>query len=342
MPERVRRDGSSETSEYSLRATGSGRDGIDCLVPPAYFRQPVPLQEVRTHYVIRGGDSTEDAVTSPTKRVDVLLDEDAKEDTKQNLLKALVGQPEHRCSLSSVVPCVEDAVALRLVGTHCNASHVASPQLMVQILSVVLSVRTSPERESIGCIASIDLSHTVLGAVGVDGPPLRFGADDNQHPQPATNIVFFPDEGRRRGTMKRERLDALALRSLALAYIAPLLWVPGLGHFRIRELVCRHCCLGDRDADALAFILRKRRSAHHMCVLEHIDLSFNNITDSGADALKKAVKYNRHVKVLCLAGNRGIAKMQTLDIIRERLAKNREGRSNLTALQHLKWLVKGR
>ncbi|EKG07162.1 hypothetical protein TCSYLVIO_001710 [Trypanosoma cruzi] len=334
----------SELTAYTPGFTEVVHDRIDCFVPPAYTRLPVPLQEARTFYTAPADFGANGFAVLPTERLGFFLDQE-EPNTKHALLKELVGQPEHSCSSSSSsllsVPHIEETIASRLRGLFFDASHVKSSELMVELVSHIFLSCMDPKRMSTGCIATVDLSHTVLGTVGLWGPQVHVDTHGNPSWRHRKDICYFPDKRFSRSKIKWYKLQCMALRSLALAYVAPLLWMPGFGRFQVVELSCHHCCLGDQDAKALAFILRKRCSSGYVCLLETIDLSFNNITDDGADALKKAIKYNKRIRNLLLAGNEGIRKTQILVSINKRLKRNKEGRDNWTLLQHLKWLIKG-
>ncbi|RNF09276.1 uncharacterized protein Tco025E_07046 [Trypanosoma conorhini] len=345
MPAARMHDAGHELTAYSPQAAVGVDDRVDALVPPAYVRLPLPLQETHAYHAAPAAAEFDGVVMRPKERLEFLLERE-EVDTKRALLSGLAGQPAHSTGPSSfsssspsaaaaaAAPNAEDAVASRVLGSLCDASHVTSSQLMGQLVSHVLLSRTSPTRVEAGCIATVDLNHTVLGSVGRDGPlPSRDAHGDD--------ICQFPDERRGRRKTRLAKLREAALRSRALAYAAPLLWVPGCGRFQVTRLVCHHCCLGDPDAEALAFILRKRRAAGYVCFLEYVDLSFNNITDDGAAALKKAIKYNKRIQKLFLLGNEGLQKMEILESIQRRLKRNQEGRANWTLLQHLKWVIKG-
>lgn len=324
----------------SLTTAECARNHID-FVPRAYVRQPLPLREERSCSVACNGvGNAENAFETSGNQQELLPPNRAgKSNKKQTLLRELVGQPENLDE--SALPLkthVDDTVAPRLSGTQCDASRVPSPRLLAQLVSRVFLRRTDPG--GAGCVDTVDLSHTALGPVGPQGPSLAFDAEGNPLPN-ADDLRFFPDE--RRGWERRNGAEQpnVAVRSLALAYVAPLLWVPGNGHFRVTTLKCHHCHLGDQDAKAIAFILRKRRSSFHLSVLENIDLSFNNITDDGADALKRAIKYNKHVKVLQLLGNEGIKNLCILETIQKRLQRNEAKQENLNIWLCLKWMLKG-
>ncbi|RNF10636.1 hypothetical protein TraAM80_01452 [Trypanosoma rangeli] len=336
-------DGGRESMAYSLRSAESIHDRVDAFVPPAYTRLPLPLplQETRTHGAAPIKGKAYDVFMRRKEGLEFFLNE-GEVDTKRALLEGLTGQPEHtiRTSASSA-PYAADTVASRMRGSLCDASHVRSSQLMLQLVSHVLLSRTNPTRIDTACIATVDLNHTVLGAVGLHEPLFHFDAHGDPILRHSEGFCQFPDERHGRHKIKQAKLQEMALRSLALAYVTPLLWMPGGGRFQVTQLICHHCCLGDQDAKVLARILRKRRALRHVCYLEHIDLSFNNITDDGAEALKKAIKYNKCIRRLVLLGNEGIQKMGILESIQRRLKRNQEGRANWTLLQHLKWIFTG-
>ncbi|ESL10890.1 hypothetical protein TRSC58_01369 [Trypanosoma rangeli SC58] len=333
-------DGDRESTAYSLRTAESIHDCVDAFVPPAYTRLPLPLplQETRTHGAAPITGKVHDVFMRRKERLEFFLNE-GEVDTKRALLEGLVGQPEHTTTTSASY--AADTVASRMRGSLCDASHVTSSQLMLQLVSHVLLSRANPTRMDIACITTIDLNHTVLGAVGLHESLLHLDVHSDPSLRHSGGFCQFPDERRGRHKIKQAKLQEMALRSLALAYVTPLLCMPGGGRFQVTQLICHHCCLGDQDAKALACILRKRRALHHVCYLEYIDLSFNNITDDGAEALKKAIKYNKCIQRLFLLGNEGVQKMGILESIQRRLKRNQEGRANWTLLQHLKWVLKG-
>jgi hypothetical protein len=129
-------------------------------------------------------------------------------------------------------------------------------------------------------------------------------------------------------------LNAVAERSLSLGYLAPLLFLRGGSRCRITSLTARRCDLNDSDAIGIATILRcpslnAVNGTNYECHLTHIDLSDNAITDEGADALKKAIKYNSVIVELVLRENPIRNEKEVLNVIKRRLRNNRNGVSNL-------------
>ncbi|KAH9599780.1 Leucine-rich repeat [Trypanosoma melophagium] len=329
---------------YSSRGGESARDTIHYFVPPAYTRHPLPLQETRAYFTVHNDVNTETVIAPSRDPLGIFTDEDGSIlDTKHNLLESLLGQPEHIHSLQTTIPQIRDIVASRLCGSHCNATFIEEAQMLAQLVSCILTGQRISEGANFECIASIDLSHTVLGVVGSQKSPYYADKDGNPIPRSSGSrvLAFFPNETNVHDKRKSMKKYGTAHCSLAFAYTAPLLWTPGGSHFNVTELTCQHCFLGDHDAKALAFILRKRQTQGNVCVLERIDLSFNKITNIGAEALKKAVKYNKHVKTLNLTGNEGIIDLRILHLIQKRLQRNKEGQKNLNCFQQLKRWLKG-
>lgn len=309
---------------------------IDYFIPQAYARQPLPLQEARTFCSTYSDIDVDSNVMWPNERRQSSFHKEKNNNKKEILLGELLGQARSLEELSfSSEPPVENTVVSRIRGTHCDASNVPSPQLMLELVLAIFLRGTGTEVEDTHsrCISSIDISGTLLGLAGACGPSFPVDVDGSPFPD-FGNVMFFSDKK----VQKRKKLTAC---TFAFACVAPLLWVPGNGRFRVTSFTCRHCCFSDRDAKALAFILRQRMSSFHLCVLENIDLSFNNITDDGADALKRAIKYNRHVKTLLLLGNNKIRNTNILRKIEDRLQKNKRKEEYLNCWLRLKWTLKG-
>ncbi|ORC88604.1 uncharacterized protein TM35_000162420 [Trypanosoma theileri] len=346
MAEFMMREENNGFLGYSPRGGEIARDTINYFIPPAYTRQPLPLQETRAYYTVHKDVNTETVIPPPRGSLGIFTNEDNIHDTKHNLLMSLLGQPEHLHSAQTTVPQIGDIISSRLCGSHCDASFIEDSQLLVQLISCILSGQGCPKEAGFERITSIDLSHTVLGVVGSRKSPYYAYKDGNPIPRingSCTRVLpFFPNGIHIGDKRKNSKKEDTAYCSLAFAYISPLLWILGETRFNITELTCQHCCLGDHDAKALAFILRKRHSRRNVCVLERIDFSLNNITNVGAEALKKAVKYNKHVKTLNLIGNEGITDIRILEVIKKRLERNKEGRSNLNYFQRLKRWLKGK
>ncbi|CUG94464.1 Hypothetical protein, putative [Bodo saltans] len=129
-------------------------------------------------------------------------------------------------------------------------------------------------------------------------------------------------------------LNAVAERSLVLGYLAPLLFLRGGSRCRITTLIAQRCDLNDSDAIGLATILRcpslnEQNATNYECHLTHVDLSENSITDEGATALKKAIKYNLVITELLLRENPIRNEKGVLNDIKRRLRNNKNGVSNL-------------
>lgn len=299
--------------------------------------------------------------------------DDVRASAKQGLMEVLLGNAAAGEALLSDVgralpaPSLTEEVQHRLRGVRCDATYISSPQLLVAIVRTILSKRTDPARTLVDCVAAIDLSNTQLGKVTKDGPPLHFDAGGNAvaGPAEAATTRFYPDESPRRDATPNEIKERVAERSLALTYVAPLLFIPGMRLYCIRELVCSHCALTDHDAHALAIMLRlgggdnksgsggtRRRGpafffrrpsggdghAALSCTLETLDISFNEITDAGMMEISKALRHNKRVTTLVMAGNRLRHRERIFDEVERRLRRNREGRSSVSwmHLQHWK------
>lgn len=290
--------------------------------------------------------------------------EEPKGNVKQGLMEVLLGDSTTGKQLMSdagrplPAPSIAEEVQARLRGTRCDATHVTAPQLLVALLRVILASRTDAARALVDCVTSIDISHTQLGCVGEGGPPLHFDESGAPMPPPPGTAAthFFPDERPRRGRAPDAVASAVAQRSLALAYVAPLLFVPGLRLYRIRELICTHCALTDADAHALALILRTgdgqrshrgpraffRRAADTgrqttCCTLETLDVSYNRITDVGMTELKHTIKHNRHLHTMTFTGNDVRNRHRLVKGIERRLKRNREGTTGHPLLRLQRW-----
>lgn len=297
--------------------------------------------------------------------------EELKANAKQGLMEVLLGgAAAGEAMLSDVgralpAPSLAEEVQNRLRGVRCDATYVTSPLLLVALVRTILAKRTDPARSLVDCVDAIDLSHTQLGTVTMDGPPLYFDEDGNEVPAPPDAVAtrFYPDESPRRNETSAEVQKRVAERSLALTYVAPLLFTPGARLYRIRELICSHCGLTDEDAHALALILktggggqngrrrrgpaaffRRKNSESHgamCCTLETLDISFNSVTDVGMAEIRHAIKHNRCIKTIVVAGNEFRDKQKVIDGIERRLQRNREGKSNVSwmHLRHWKQLM---
>lgn len=315
--------------------------------------------------------------------------EELKANAKQGLMEVLLGgAAAGEAMLSDVgrtlpAPSVAEEVQHRLRGVRCDATYITNPLLLVTLVRTILAKRTDPARSLVDCVAAVDLSHTQLGKVTLDGPPMHFDDEGNAVAAPPDFVAtrFFPDESLRRSETPAEVQKSVAERSLALTYIAPLLFTPGARLYRIRELVCSHCGLTDHDAHALALILKTGGSSHHgghrgasgggggggggeghrrrrgpasffnrgdkeghaamCCTLETLDISFNSITDAGMAEIKHAIKHNRHIRTIVVAGNNFRNRQKVIDGIERRLRRNREGKTSVSwmHLQHWKRLI---
>ncbi|KAK7200703.1 Leucine Rich repeat [Novymonas esmeraldas] len=302
---------------------------------------------------MRGSDAAMARPSAP------LVGQESRASAKQGLMEVLLGSiAAGETALSDPggrpLPAlsIADEVQARLRGSQCDATYVATPQLMVALIRVVLARRADPARSLVDCVTSVDLSHTQLGYVGPSGPPLHFDGNGapTTPPPGAVATRFYPDEHVRRDLSSPEVKRAVAQRSLALTYVAPLLFIPGMRFYRVRELVCTHCGLTDADAHALALIIRvgdghrssrrgpaafvRRRHSEpaacqsDCCVLEVLDISFNRITDAGMMELKRAIPHNTHLHTIALAGNDLRDPQKVLDDIERRLKRNRDGTTN--------------
>lgn len=256
----------------------------------------------------------------------------------------------------------EKPINLRfLKPNHCDATAVKTLIHMFSVSKAIMSAKSAElaERKAYGdeasAIHSIDISGTRLGKQGRNAVPVLFGADGQAIPK-SGGLTFWPDE--REITEQRQRfletsggkvdddledtyqavmLD-VAGRSLALAYIAPTLYLKKANFFSIRILTASNCDFTSHDASALAVILRWSNSAHntnYCCFLESVDLSNNAIDDQGAENLKKAIKYAPQLKVLQLKGNPITNRSGVLNEIKRRLRNNKNGVANLGPFQSL-------
>lgn len=330
---------------------------INTLVPAAY-RQSHPLYVftdtvVTVQYSHAGGEwistaSTAPAATlhrteeaaaaagyagvgtvSPSSFIAHTGVSNAKEDLLEMLLAPGMGEQADG-GRALPVPSQLEEVHTRLKGERCDATYITSLPLLVRLVSLIFASRANPARSGVGCVRALNLSHTSLGTVGAHGPPMVL--DSAEKPYAAVQVPrFFPDESLPRSRTSARVKARVAKRSLALCFVAPLLFMPDLLHYAITELVCTHSDLGDEDAHGLAFILSKPNSKTHLCKLETIDLSFNSITDKGAVYLRNAIRTNRQVTTLNLASNSGITNTRKiLESIEKQLFKNRERKKKQT------------
>ncbi|KPI85527.1 hypothetical protein ABL78_5408 [Leptomonas seymouri] len=314
---------------------------------------------VRRHKTEEAVGSGDDAFTSTNAQ---LKPEEMKANAKQGLMEVLLGDAAAGGAMLSDAgralppPSIADEVQSRLRGERCDATHVTSPQLMVALVRVMLANRTDPARSLVDCVTAIDISHTQLGKVTLSGPPLHFDGDGNEVPPPSEVVAtrFYPDECLRRDESAEEVKRSVAERSLALTYVAPLLFTPGARLYCIRELVCSHCGLTDSDAHALALILQagrgdsnggrgkgrrgpaaffnqKDRGTHSAmcCSLEVLDISLNRITDAGMAEIQHAIKHNRRIKIIVISGNDLRSREKVADRIERRLKRNRERKASI-------------
>jgi hypothetical protein len=234
-------------------------------------------------------------------------------------------QPSTPEKAQNPLPLRNDAILSRIVDGQCDATRLQQAVDMVRLMKHL----TAKKRNDNALVWSIDISYTKLGLVGpfvptsfdADGRPTR----DSKEPQ-AT--LFWPDAS-------ECGVEDLAQRSLALTYAAPACFLRRPSSFQVRRLTARHCDLTDFDAFALAGVLRRKTSPDHLCTLEQIDLAFNYITDYGADALKKAVKYNTYVKTIVLEGNPITNHDGVLDELKRRLENNEKGMPNRSYFSRL-------
>lgn len=265
-----------------------------------------------------------------------------QQSVKQGLLEVLLGAADGAAGDYGggrllPAPTVREEANFRLRGVHCDATYITSLPLLLRLMGLILCGRTNPARRMVGCVASVDLSHTTLGTVGAAGPPLWFDEQDGDSvaPWPLADVCFYADQPRPWSRCSSTVRSRLAARSLALCYFAPLLFIPGTPNYAVKQLVCTHCQLTDADAEALATIMAHRPTERHQCLLESIDVSFNGLTDAGAAALLRALRKNRTVTSLLLVGNTGITKQKILDGIERRLHAIRQG-----TLRRRSWLAR--
>lgn len=364
---------------------GMNEDALSPINEPSGTVAVTFTPYVQRHKTEEAVGSSEDVFTSTNTQ---WKPEELRANAKQGLMEVLLGgAAAGEAMLSDVgralpAPTVGEEVQNRLRGVRCDATYITSPQLLVTLVRTILAKRTDPARSLVDCVAAIDLSHTQLGKVTLDGPPMHFDDEGNEVPAPPEVVAtrFYPDESLRRADTPAEVQKSVAERSLALTYIAPLLFTPGARLYRIRELVCSHCGLTDHDAHALALILRtgsghgthssssggvggggsqgdgrrkkrgpaaffnkkdKEGNAAMCCTLETLDISFNSITDAGMTEIKHAIKHNRRIRTIVVAGNDFRNKQKVIDGIERRLRRNREGRTSVSwiHLQHWKRLI---
>jgi hypothetical protein len=227
----------------------------------------------------------------------------------------------------SVLKPGEMGLSGRFINSHCNASNVSTPALLVGIAKVL---REGTSAQGVGptkTITSINISNTKIGQQGPRTPPVRFdarGAEVN----PPPNAERVADLGGYWIDEAAVGIDGVARRSLALALMMPLLSLssnPATGNrYQITEFVADNCGLTDSDAIGLAALIREPLPRNSRCFLTFLSLRNNLITNAGADALKKAVKYNRTICEVRLDGNRDISDFDILRTMEKRLAENRK------------------
>lgn len=244
---------------------------------------------------------------------------------------------------------------------HCDATSITTCVHMLAVTKAVMSHSTAKlaERDpSAGPIHSIDMSHTTLGKQGRFFVPTQFGAGGSPMlvkymdgaKSKDNRVCFWPDErlmlagtldasgpNATSGFLLQACIESMAERSLALAYVAPLLYLVRPTMFHITKLVACHCDLTDADARALSVVFtapahNSDNNTNYECYLQHLDLSSNYITNTGAHSLKKAIKYITSLTVLHLSNNRIDNSDLVLNEIKRRLRNNRKGITNLGTL----------
>jgi hypothetical protein len=168
------------------------------------------------------------------------------------------------------------------------------------------------------------MSNTKLGLQGPRRPPIRFDENNREVGDPG-EARRWQDLGGYWADEQAVGIDGIAKRSLALGVLAPLLRFCKPNRFMVRELVADNCDLSDHDAKGIAAILQAPPTTDEQekCVLEVLSLRNNWITNIGANALKKAVKYNKNICEIRLEGNRDISDFDILRTLEKRLAANR-------------------
>lgn len=282
--------------------------------PPAPARSTVRVEPAMAAYYPVAGRGGGPVGSSTADSYGFLYQMDDQRNVKRCLLEALLGAEDavgldYGAGRALPVPSPDEIAATRLQGTHLDAAHVSSPPLLGRLVAVALSSRTDPARLLLGCVASIDISHTALGAVGRQALPELFDALGAPRRWPA---------GLQLAECPRRLRDGIAATSLALAYVVLLLLDPSPQYYAVTQLTCVGCGLTDHDAAMLASMLGHR----HRCLLANVDLSLNDITDKGARRLLRSLRANRTVTLLLLVGNDGIASRDTLERIKRRLAQN--------------------
>lgn len=320
---------------------------------------------VKSHVTEGLSTGNDDFFSAPLHQVET---DDQRLNAKQGLMEALLGGAAGggALMLGSERPlpsvAIGEEVRARLQGPRCDATHLGSPALMVALIRAVLMPRTDPSRPMMDCLTAIDMSHTQLGRVGPRGPQMRFDDAGNAMGGATAATRFYPDVCTSADATPAAVWRHAENRSLALTYIAPFLFIPGMRLYRITELTCTHCGLTDADAHALALIIRVgdgrrtgglfRRSKTRekigngegggsltmSCVLERLDISFNSITDVGMEEIRRSIKYNRHLKTIVLAGNRLEKKKKMIDAIERQLRRNREGQTSWAWYKPKHWM----
>ena len=219
----------------------------------------------------------------------------------------------------------EQGLASRFLGHHCNASNITTVALLVGVSKVIVSAKATGTSASLknGLITTINLSNTRLGLQGRRRPPVRFDEHNKEvnPPPPARTPVELGDYWVDESSVG---IDGIAKRSLALALIMPMLHIPRPAQYLIKDLIADNCDLTDADCIGLAAVMRMTYDSRICCALERLSLRNNKITNVGANALKKAVKYCKTICEIRLEGNSDISDFDILRTMEDRLAENRK------------------
>jgi hypothetical protein len=347
---------------------GATAETLSTLNEPPGTVEVTIVPYVRRHKTEEAVGSGDDVFTATNT---TWKPEELKANAKQGLMEMLLGGAAAEETMLSGVgrtlpaPSVTEEVQTRLRGVRCDATHITTPLLLVTLVRTILAKRTDPARSLVDCVTAIDLSYTQLGKVTCDGPPLHFDDEGNELPPPPNAVVtrFYPDESLRRAESPEEVRKRVAERSLALTYVAPLLFTHGARLYCIRELICTHCGLTDEDAHALALILKtgsgssgrggegskkKRGPAAFFsterkgdgvmcCTLETLDISYNAITDAGMAEIRRAIRRNRRITTIVVVGNDLRNRQKVMDGIERQLQRNREGKTSASWINPRHW-----
>jgi hypothetical protein len=154
--------------------------------------------------------------------------------------------------------------------------------------------------------------------------------------------------------------------SETLRYVIPILRLKMPPLFRVSHFIADYCNFDDGDAERLGQMLRsglktdkeeeleeetdallatksleeqtaimRQRMVTDHCYLTHISLKGNLISNAGAVALKKGMKYNPKLLELNLEANPRITDASIIKIIEARCERHRQGLSSLGAWKRL-------